>query len=155
MCWVWQMREMSVFHIMKPSYLVVPERNGASQDPPAGWPQAAVGNARRGQGISMAQGLRPAGSEGWRQLLGRVAQRLQRSRLLSHPPWEGCSSHRRFGGVGIPALPWLNSPGQPSFPPAAAGDIAGSIPAPMLAPSGRPLQFSDLAHGHPLPSGLT
>lgn len=68
------MREMSVFHIMEPSYLVAPKRNGASRDPPAGWPQAAVGNARRRRGISMAWGLRPAESEGRRQLLGQAAQ---------------------------------------------------------------------------------
>lgn len=50
------MQEISVFHIMEPSYLVIPERNGASQDPLAGWPQAAVGSSRRGRGDFHGQG---------------------------------------------------------------------------------------------------
>lgn len=121
--------------------------SGRSWDVPAGWPQAAVGKTRHGWGISMAQALRPVGSEGRRQLLRQAAQSLQRPCLVSHPPWKGCSSHQCFGRVSIPTLPWLNGPRQPSFPPAAA--------APMLAPSSHPLWLSNLAHGHPLLGGLT
>lgn len=110
-----------------------------------------------GGAVSMAWGLWPAESEGWRRLLGRAAQSLQRPRLLSHPPWEGCSSHRRFGRGSIPMLPWLNGLGRPSFPPATARDVAGSMPTPALAPFSHPLWLSNLVRGHPLPvaGGLT
>lgn len=98
MCWVWQMRDISVFHIMEPSYLVIPKRNSTSQDSPVCWPWEAIGNARHG----LAQGLQVVGSEGQRQLL--AAQSLQRPHLLSHPPWEGCSD------VSAGSHPWTGIP---------------------------------------------
>lgn len=63
---------------MEPSYLVIPKRNGASQDPLTDWPQAAVGSSRRGRGDFHSQGAVAVEVGGM-----EAAQSLQRPCLLS------------------------------------------------------------------------